>query len=222
MPPDSLNTRHRTFLIPFVLSVLLLIGVGIFGIWAFSGRQDYKNNSDQKIATAVSAAQKQTAAIDAAQYAEAAKQPLKTYNGPEAYGSIVVNYPKDWSAYVAVTDSGGSQPVDGYFQPDTVPNVQDPNSTFALRVQVVQTPYDQVLSQYVAQAKQQTVTISPFSFAKVPSVAGVRINGQINSSKQGSMVLVPLRDKTLKLWTESSQFINDFNNNILPNFSFSP
>ncbi len=43
------------------------------------------------------------------------KQPLQTYTGPSAFGSISVKYPKTWSAYVDETNS--STPVDGYFHP---------------------------------------------------------------------------------------------------------
>jgi len=40
---------------------------------------------------------------------------------------------------------------------------------------------------------------------------------------QGSMVLVPLRDKTLKIWTEADEtYLKDFNENILPNYTFEP
>jgi hypothetical protein len=36
------------------------------------------------------------------------------------------------------------------------------------------------------------------------------------------MVVLPLRSQTLQIETAGSQFLGDFNNNILPNFSFSP
>jgi hypothetical protein len=112
--------------------------------------------------------------------------------------------------------------VDGYFQPDFVPSINSQTAAFALRLQVVQQTYDQALMQFSSLAKQGKVTVTPFKAAKVPSVVGVRIDGQIFPSKKGSMILLPLRDKTFKLWTESDSFTPDFNNNILPNFSFSP
>jgi len=60
---------------------------------------------------------------------------------------------------------------------------------------------------------------------KVPSVAGTRLSGQIFSSSKaapGTIVLVPMRDKTLEIWTESNDYLPDFNTYILPNLSFSP
>jgi hypothetical protein len=53
-------------------------------------------------------------------------------------------------------------------------------------------------------------------------VTGVRVDGQIADNIQGSMIILPLRDKTQEIWTESNSFLPDFNNNILPNLTFSP
>lgn len=192
----------------------------MFGYWAYSGRQDYKDNVDAKIATAVEANTQKVQAADAKQFAEEAKQPLKTYVGPEAYGSVHISYPKTWSAYVDTT--GGSIGLNGYFYPDTVPSITARTSVFALRVQVVQTPYSQAVNQYSGVLKQGKVKVAPYTLPKVPSVVGVRVDGQITQDKQGSIVLLPLRDKTLEISTEANVFLPDFNANILPNATFSP
>ena len=47
--------------------------------------------------------------------------------------------------------------------------------------------------------------VAPFAAAKVPSVVGVRVDGQINSLKTGTMIVLPLRDKTIELWTEAQE-----------------
>lgn len=203
-----------------VIVSLLFVGAAAFGVWAFMGRQDYKNNVDSKIASAVTANTKEVQAKDAADYAEASKQPLKTYVGPEAYGSVHISYPKTWSAYIAANSS--SLPLDAYAQPDVVPSITDKNSAFALRVQVTQTSYSQTLSQYQSRQKSGQVTVTPYALPKNSDVVGVRVDGQLTDTKQGSMVILPLRDKSLTIWTESSQYLSDFNNIILPNASFSP
>ncbi len=202
-----------------VLLGLLLVAALGFGAWAFMGRQDYKNNVAAKVKIAVANNTKAVQAKDAVDYAEAAKQPLKLYTGPEAYGSVQLKYPRNWSAYV-VTGSG--QPLDAYLNPDFVPSVSDQKSVFALRVQIVATSYSQTLVQFQGLQKQGKVTVTPYALPNTPAVVGVRIDGQLTPTKQGSMVILPVRDKTLKLWIESNQFLADFNNNILPNASFSP
>ena len=210
----------NTLLIPLIVIGTILLADAIFAIWAYSGRQDFKNNVDKKIETAVEIAKKQTASAKDNEFVEKEKNPLKTYRGPEAYGSVVVKYPKTWSAYV-VEGGNSSNPVDGYFNPDFVPGVQT-SSVYALRIQVVPSAYDRELDRYDAFVQKGTVKVVPFRFPKVKSIVGVRLNGEIANGKQGSLILVPLRDKTLKVFTETNSFVADFNKFILPNLKFSP
>jgi len=219
----TLNERGaiNVLLIPLILTVLLLFGAMGFGYWAFAQRQDYKNNSDQKVAAAVSAAEERTQAADAKQYAEEAKKPLKRYVGPSAFGAVTVDYPKTWSAYVIEPSSNDSN-LNGFFQPDFVPNTSETKNSYAMRFQLVQQSYDQVLSQYSSLVQLKTGTISPYSLPKVPNIIGARIDGQIAPNKEGVVIVLPLRNMTLKIWTESKSFSPDFNNIILPNMTFSP
>ncbi len=208
-------------LIPLILVVLFFFGSLGFGFWAFSQRNHYKDHSDQEVAAAVQAAVAQQKQTDASNYAEQAKKPYNTYIGPSAFGNITVNYPKTWSSYVIETASGGN-PISGYFMPNTVPSVTDPNNSFALRMELVQTPYDTVLQQFQAALTIGKVTIQPYTLPKVPSVVGSRVEGQITPTKQGTMVVLPLRNMTLKIWTESNDFKGDLDTAVLPNFSFVP
>lgn len=211
----------NVLLIPFILCLVFFLGVAGLAMWAFMERGHYKDESDQEVAAAVQKAVTQTQTTDAAKYAEEAKKPYDTYIGPSAYGNITVNYPKTWSAYV-VESERTSNPLNAYFQPKVVPDVSDPDKTFALRVELVQTSYDAVLTQYKSLLAASKVTIVPYTLGKVPSVVGSRIEGQITPKKQGTMVVLPLRNMTLKIWTESNDFKQDLDTHILPNFSFVP
>ena len=207
--------------ISLILTVLLLVGALGFGAWAFSGRQDYKNNVDSKINTAVAVAVSHEDKVKNAQFAEDAKKPLKVYQGPEAYGSMMISFPKTWSAYV--DDSGkGNALVDGYFAPGTVPAITGDNSVFALRVQVTNQSYAQTLQSFADQQQTGKVTVSAYALPKLPKIVGVEAVGQINDQTSVTMVVLPLRSQTLQIWTEGTQYLNDFNSNILPNFTFSP
>jgi hypothetical protein len=208
-------------LIPLILLGLFLVGSLGFGMWAFTGRAEYKDKSDTRVAAAVSEAVDATQKADALKYAEEAKKPLDTYIGPSAFGNITVKYPKSWSAYVEESERGGP-PVNGYFHPSIVPRTTDRNNSYALRVQLVQNSYDQVLSQFNAQVKAGKVTVTPYKLDKVPSVVGSRAEGQITSNKQGTMIILPLRNLTLEIWTEANTFKPDLDNIILSNLSFSP
>jgi hypothetical protein len=211
----------NALLLPFIAILLLLIGAVAFGYWAFGERQDYKNNVDSKISTAVVSAQKAEDTVKEKEFAERDKSPLKTFVGPSEFGSIHVQYPKTWSGYFA-SDGQGSPFVDGYFSPGVVPKVDSETSVFSLRVQVVSDSYSSVLENFADSVDTGAVTIQPYAAPKVPKVVGSRVEGAIAENKTGTMIILPLRDKTLQIWTESDQFKPDFDNIILANLTFSP
>lgn len=206
-------------LLPLIVVVLLFFGAVGFGVWAFMGRQDYKNNSDQKAAAAAAAQKKATQTEEAAKYAEEAKNPLKNFVGPADFGSVTFQYPKTWSGYVIKSDSS---PLNAYFYPDVVPNVDNATNAYALRVAIIEKPYSEVLQGYQGDVEEGAVTVTPYASPKVEGVVGSRVDGQITKEERGSVVLFPIRNITLQVWTEADQYINDFNNIILPNLSFAP
>lgn len=210
--------------ISLMMTGFLLVISLVFGFWAFSSRQDYKNNVDAKVNAAVNQATEKQTQIDAAAYNLKQESPLTTYNGPSTYGSIVVNYPKSWSAYV--DDSGtGNALVDGYFNPGYVHSISDQSSIFALRVEVINQPYSQVLTGFSGGEQQGALTAKAYSLPKLPSVLGVEVSGTLATTSQPTnvtMVVLPLRAETVEIWTEGSQYLYEFNNDILPYFSFSP
>lgn len=211
--------------VSLVLVIVLLIGAIGFGAWAFAGRQDYKNNVEPKIAAAVKIAKQQEASLKDKQFAEAEKNPLKTYNGPQADGSIVLQYPKTWSGYVTGSSDGNDDSLEGYFYPGVVPNANDQSSAFALRFQVLNQPYSQVVESLASrQQSDSPPTVTPYALPKVPQAVGVKVSGTLpdNSEKTGTMVILPLRGQTLQVWTDGNQFLGDFENIILPNLVFSP
>lgn len=202
-----------------IIFVVLFVASSAFGVWAFMGRQDYKNNSDKKSAEAVEKAETAQKVADEADFTEREKEPFETYNGPSEFGSIKIVYPKTWELYVD-TKTGGGTPVDGYAHPGYVPGVTS-DTAFALRFQVISADYASQLKLFESATKNATVVVSPFRAELVNDILGSRIDGQITTKRTGNVVLLPLRDKTLKIWTESSTYTNDFNE-VLKNLSFSP
>jgi hypothetical protein len=220
----SLDQRGtlNVLVVPLVLVIVFFLAAAGFAYWAFSSREDYKNNSDAKVAAGVTVAEKRTEAADAKKFAEQEKNPLKTYVGPSAFGAITIQYPKTWSAYIEEGNDNSAIPVNGYFHPDFVPDVGDENQSFSLRIQVVSQSYDQVLNSFSGNIKQGKATSAPYKLPKVPNVVGTMIQGQLTATKQGTMIVLPLRNMTMKIWVDASQFTPDYNNIILPNMSFTP
>ena len=206
-------------LVAVVLGLLLVVALGFAG-WSFVGRQDYKNNTDAKVAVAVKVAKQQESTAKDAQFAEELKNPLRTYNGPQAFGSLIIKYPNTWSGYVDA--SGSDAPLNGYFYPGIVPSVSADSSIFALRVQVSSEQYSQVVDDVTSVAEAGEQTISAYSLPNVTKTVGVKVTGKLPEEKTGILVILPLRNQTVKIWTEGNQFSKDFNEIILNNFSFSP
>jgi hypothetical protein len=218
-PPTK--RRHAWgLIIPLVLFILLFIGAGGFASWAYSERQTYKDHSDKKSAVAVEAATKALEATKEKEFVEREKLPHKIYKGPAIFGSVELTYPKTWSGFVTIQEKG-QLPVVGYFYPNVVPGV-DSGSDFALRVEVSNQPFSAELGLLESKIKQGDIRITPFRAARVPGVLGARVDGELNRGQKDSMVMFAVRDKTLKVWTESDQFLKDFNEIVLPQLIFTP
>jgi len=222
------NQSGSAAVVVAIITTVLLIAVSAFAVWAFRGRQDYKNNVQPKINAAAVAAKNAQAAQDKQQFDEEAKNPNKTYQSSPTYGSITFKYPKTWSAYV--DESNLTEPINGYFFPDKVPGIQS-NTAFALRLELVSTPYSQVLQQFSSQLKAGTVKaaayIPPQMAGKANVQPGTRLDGAIvrtstGTALQGSMVVIQVRDKTLEISTQSPTYLPDFNNIVLATLSFIP
>jgi hypothetical protein len=210
-------------LIMAVMGLSLMISLG-FGLWAFTSREDYKNKADIKIAAAAEQAKLAAEEAKELDFAEREKNPLKTYTAPAAQGSISFTFPKTWSALITESSqSGNAKPLDGFFYPNYLPGVET-NSTasYALRLELLTQAYSQVITPFNSQATAGTVKVTAYTPEKVPSALGVKIEGTLPNKKEGIMIVLPLRDKTIKLWTESKEFAEDFNTRILPSLTFSP
>lgn len=97
---DDSSKKSITLILTIVVLALALIGSIFFGVWAFHGRQNFKNDSDKISAAAVTAAKTAQAKELQAKFDEQSKIPYKTYQGPSAFGALTFSYPKTWSAYV--------------------------------------------------------------------------------------------------------------------------
>lgn len=203
-------------LIPLIMAVVMLFASLGFGVWAFAERQDYKDNFDEKTKTAVAVAVEKANSEKDNEFLQREKEPLKSYSGPTQLGSIIMKYPKTWSAYS--TEQATSLNI--IMQPDMVSSAA--GTANALRVEVLSTAYNAAVASSDGLVKQGKLTASAYSFPKVPGVVGLKFVGEVSAGKTGAVVFMPLRDKTIKLTVDSNDRVADFNNIILPNFQFTP
>ncbi len=211
--------RNHSLALLIALAIFIVVSLVLGYLWftSFSKYNDLNNNFEQRLALANEESAKEISNQKDAELAEKEKSPYATYQGPSAFGSVKIVYPKTWSAFVAEDESNGT-PVNGYFHPGFVPGLRSATA-FALHLEVIEGDYAQLIKKFETDSKNGKVTVTPIQSS---DTAGVRIDGEIDNKKKGSIVMFPLRDKTLKLTAESEQFTNDFDEIILKNLSFSP
>jgi len=145
------------------------------------------------------------------------KLPFLDYEGPDLLGGIKFQYPKTWSAAVEQSENSSIQ-LDGYFHPGVIRTDNEQGRSYALRLQLINSPYSQEVRRYQNSIKNGELKSRAVTFVQTE---GVRLDGQLETVDKGSMVILPLRDKTLKIWTESPDFLADYNK-ILETFTFNP
>jgi len=197
---------HGSLIITILLVVALISSLA-FGVWAFMGMQANKSDLDEKIDTASSIAVKNAEEAKELEFAEREKDPYDSFTGSATFGSLSFGYPKTWSVYLEEKDSGTV--LDFYGHPNVVKGTDKTNS-FALRAQIISTSYDKEAEKVQRLVDSDKVTVTAFSPKNVPSGLGIRIVGEIATAKQGVMILLPQRDKTIKVWAESPDFTPDF------------
>jgi hypothetical protein len=222
-PPQKMHHSSHVpwLLISFIITIILFVGAAGGFVWAFMERGTYKDHSDKKAAEAVTKANKELSDAKDKEFAEKEKNPLKEYKTPAVYGSVSVLYPKTWSAYVAEMPNVPATPIDGYFHPNFVPGLAT-NTAYALRVEVLGKEYAKALKEFDNDVKAGRVKVAAYQAPKVPTVTGSRIDGEIQKDQKGTVILLPLRDKTISISTHSPQFANDFNSIVLANLTFVP
>lgn len=217
---DERGSVNPLLMATVLLAVLLVAATGGF-VWAFMQMTDWKNNTNAKIEVAVKAGKEEQTKVDDAKYAEEAKKPNLTFQGSSDLGSVRFSYPRTWSRYDAQTTNGSLMI---YFNPVTVPAISSDNN-YALRVQVTSDSYSDVLNDYQGLVQDGKATANTITIGKTDSSAGysgVRVDGQLTDKTNGSVVIFKVRDKTLRLYVDSKDYLNDFNNTILNTLKFQP
>ena len=207
-------------LAPLIIASLLFLATFGFAVWAYAGMKDYKVNVDQKVDTAVKIAVAKNSTEKDNEFLEMEKQPTLTYRGSAVLGSITFQYPKTWSGYQKETDKDMSL----IMQQRIVEG--GAKSLYPLRVEVLNTAYDTNVKTYESFVKSGKLTASPFRLQNLPIILGTRFDGEFTSVNggviKGTVILLPQREKTIKISTEYVENLGDLNNIILPSFSFTP
>lgn len=218
---DQRGSANPLLIATVLLAVLLVVAAGGF-IWAYMSMTDWRDNTQAKINSAVDAAKDQQQKDDQAHFEEEEKKPNRSYQGPSDMGSVRFNYPKTWSGYIAQSNDSG---LEVYFNPLMVSTVNPDVTPYALRVEVSNDNYADVLDDYQGLVEDGVATASTIIIGKTDDFSGyegVRVDGQLTDTINGSVVIFKVRDKTLRLYVDSQDYMNDFNNTVLTSLKFEP
>ncbi len=215
---DNQGAANPLMLGIIACSILLVITL-IFAAGQMSKVNDYKNNFDTKVSDEVTKQSKVIADQKQAEFDEKEKAPYKFWTSPTQYGSIKVGFPKTWSYYLELNEATSSGDVINlYAYPDYVPDISG-DTKYALRMTLETADYNNILDKYRQRSSKDGLEIST---VQVSNVSGIKIRGNIQNDVSGTLVVFPIRDKVLTVWTESKDFESDFENIVLKNLSFIP
>ena len=80
-------------------------------------------------------------------------------------------------------------------------------SRFALRIEVLNSDYDKVLGQYASLLKKGDLVSSSVEYN---GNSATRLDGAFSKELRGSVVLMKVRDKTIRFSTDADTFKPDF------------
>ena len=199
LPPKK---KNKLLIWAVVSTILMVLFLSLF-IWQFSEYSTLKRSFDSEVQASVNqaVASKETELRE--EFESTTNSDTVLFDGPDVLGDIQFAYPKTWSVYIESNQSGSLQ-LDATIHPVAITNS---TAAFALRVQVIDNEYSDELEDFDRQVEDGELTSKPVSYS---GSNGVRLDGQIDDDLTGSIVLLPLRDKTLLLRTESENYTDTY------------
>lgn len=186
--------------------LILFLIAGSLAIWAYMQYSHEKSNVDSKVAIEVAKGKSEQAESDQKKFSEEAKNPRIEFVGPSEYGRVSFMYPKTWSVYIE-NDGSNRGDYKAYLNPVAVPSASNKASRFALRLEIVNKNLDTVLNDYQSRLKKGELTSSSTEFN---GISATRIDGTFEKELRGSVVLMKVRDKTIRFSTDADTFKPDF------------
>ena len=186
--------------------LILFLIAGSLAIWAYMQYSHEKSNVDSKVAIEVAKGKSEQAESDQKKFSEEAKNPRIEFVGPSEYGRVSFMYPKTWSVYIE-NDGSNRGDYKAYLNPVAVPSASNKASRFALRLEIINKNLDTVLNDYQSRLKKGELTSSSTEFN---GISATRIDGTLEKELRGSVVLMKVRDKTIRFSTDADTFKPDF------------
>ncbi len=221
-PPVSSDPLPKRFNLnlPVILAAIMLVVAIALGILAIIYIQKFNSaqvNVNQNRTEAAAIAREEQKQVDEKAFAEREKEPYRSYQAPGVLGAIKAEFPKTWNVYAEEDEASTSQ-LNVFMAPDVVKPPKSTSEPYSFRIRLERKLYADVLLTYQRDIDQGKLTAKNVT---VSGITGTRMEGQIDAQRTGVLTLLPIRDKTLYLWTESNNFVEDYNR-IIERMSVSP
>lgn len=210
-PQNPPKSRHNGGFNLGTLAVVALVFVAlafaVLAVYYIMQNNKTKTTVDQQVAAAVDAAKAEQKTQDDKANAEAAKKPYRSYTAPAVIGSLSVKFPKTWNVYADENQEAAE--LDVFMSPEVVRDEGGYTGPYALRIKLEKRIYADAIKSLQSNVDDGKTTAKA---AKVSGINGTRFSGQVLRDKKGVLIMLPLRDKTLTIWTEGNDFVSDFEN----------
>lgn len=219
---NPLKQNKLLKIIAIILGVIILIMVGV-GAWLANKASVNDKALNEKYQAGISEGRSIQKSEDRKEVREATENPFRTYKAPNQYGGFEVSFPKNWSLAI---DSTSSAPIIGLSHPDLV---DIKNDNFALRFTLDNMKFTDTQKKYDRFMKESKRNLESSS-TKVSGIDAIRYTGDIETTssdpskrkKVGTIVIVPVRDKTLIFQTDSNENYLNYLNEILSKVKIYP
>ena len=194
-----------------VIIALSLLAVTFIGLFIWMKNEYETENSrdlDGEIELAVAASKDELTTKMENEFVEREKYPYKSFSGPIDYGELSFEYPKTWSVYVA-EDAVNGGTFSAYFNPGEIEPISNLNID-ALRVQIVDRPYDDVVQEYTGPLQDVNRPLTVESITVNGTSANLYTGAIPGTEFKGFILVLKIRDKTAILRTDSVLFEAEF------------
>lgn len=212
---QKLEKQKKLLIACLVVIGLLIITSVVLGVRAFI------NNGilEKYFADGKEKGKQEQLEADRKKIKDIAENPYRSYTAPDRSGAFVITFPKNWNIAVTPGNSSNGE-LTGLLNPDSVDMKTD---KYAMRFNLqpvkfaeTQKKYDKIVQDSKGKVKSEEIIVS--------DIHGFRYKGRINKKddKDKTIIILPVRDKTLTLLTDNNEvFESDFNT-ILANSKIYP
>ncbi len=195
-----------------LLSTLLLglstVVFGILAIVVFANAKSSQANISQTKAVVYKQAQAAQKILDDKAALVANESPFRDYKAPDFYGNFVIKFPKNWNAYVTEDQSSETQ-VNLLLHPNAVKLDKSLKvDNYAFRALLINRPEAQIFTDHFQSGVKSGKLVQKST--TVSGIGATWLDGKFDSTHNGIIVLVPVRDKTLEFITDTHDYIPEF------------